>query len=356
MTDLKESEKRQFKQLEDEILQECEAIKNLDSTEKIRKNSSVISLIKHYVDMTDKVEDRRCRIHTFTLQTLAVFVAATLVLLSIYVDKNKQMSIWIFWPSLLMFIGQIIFCFYSSLIYQRQSGFRYSFLRDELQKYGNTWKWFYYASKPIQQIDTHSLITHKGFDVTIKPFLASYKEYLAQYRSETEDTELLNNIQQLNLLRVHNYYKNKFYLQLVQIQESAVWALLISAAIGAFIAFLIESGYTTATSALGAINLPNPSVLPTDIDFMNALLVISAAFLTIAGIAYSIVGTREKLKPVTWLFLVLSVGLGGVTLTESLNWFNSPSPLVKLIAIVSLAVQFFVTWGSLFTIIRSKLK
>lgn len=46
------------------------------------------------------------------------------------------------------------------------------------------------------------------------PYLKGLHYFVVNYSEETLDSELSDNIQQLYLLQVHNYYKNKFFLRL----------------------------------------------------------------------------------------------------------------------------------------------
>lgn len=233
-------ESKRFNQLENEISKEVASLKALSNDQKLSKNNNIISMIRHYIDMTDKVEDRRNRIHTFTLQMLAIWVAAIFVLLGLYLREDIKMNSLLFASIFAILTTQILFCFYSAFVYEKQSGFRYAFLWSELKQYGNKWKWFYYASQPIQRISTATVREAKSFNATVEPFLESYRDFLRDYVAENLDSELTDNIQQLHLLRVHNYYKNKFYLQLTNIQKWALCALPISAAVGALVAFFLN--------------------------------------------------------------------------------------------------------------------
>ena len=59
---------------------------------------------------------------------------------------------------------------------------------------------------------------------------------------DQNDEEISNNVQQLYLLQVHNYYKNRFYLQLVRIREWSLYptlAVITGILIAALISFLI---------------------------------------------------------------------------------------------------------------------
>jgi hypothetical protein len=237
---LSDEEQTIFNKLETDISQEKVSIKNISEDEKAKKNTDAKFMIKHYIDMSDRIEDRRARIRTFTLQTLAIWVAAEIVLLSLLFNKSIELNRFFFMVATFIIGTQILFCIYSSIIYEKQSGFRYPFLWEQLKKYGNTWKWFYYSSSNILQMTRDTLMPSNDFNKTLKPFLESYKEYLNQYRRESLDDELVDNIQQLHLLRVHNYYKNRFFLQLTDIQKWSLYSIPISGIIGVLVGWIIS--------------------------------------------------------------------------------------------------------------------
>jgi len=236
---MNDDDKKRLNRLKKEVSNEINALKLLSDDEKSKKNANIISMIRHYIDMSDKVEDRRGRIRTFTLQMLAIWVAAAILLTAFYLDKNVDIHIVLFAAALALFIGQIIFCLYSAFIYERQSGFRYPFLWPAAEEYGNKWKWFYYGSRPLQRISTKTIRESKTFGTTLEPYLESFRDFINEYRLENLDSEITDNIQQLHLLRVHNYFKNKFFLQLTNIQKWSLYAIPITIAIGVILALLI---------------------------------------------------------------------------------------------------------------------
>jgi len=232
-------EKERLEALKKEVFNEVNALKSLSAAEKGQKNDNIIHMIRHYIDMSDKVEDRRGRIRNFTLQALAIWIATAILLIALYFDENVAIHIALFTTALALFIGQICFCLYSAFVYERQSGFRYPFLWPAAEEYGNKWKWFYYGSKQLEKISTKTIRQSKTFDTTVEPYLESLRDFINEYRLEDLDSEIIDNIQQLHLLRVHNYFKNKFFLQLTDIQKQSLYALPITAAIGAIIALCI---------------------------------------------------------------------------------------------------------------------
>lgn len=75
---------------------------------------------------------------------------------------------------------------------------------------------------------------------TNEPYLRGLHAFLENYRVETLDTEIRNNIQQLYLLQVHNYYKNRFYLQLVSVLKWSVYVTLVVAiAVGVLVSVCV---------------------------------------------------------------------------------------------------------------------
>lgn len=233
-------EKEQLEALKKEVIDEVNALKSLNTTEKRQKNDNIIYMIRHYMDMSDKVEDRRVRIRNLTLQALAIWISAAFLLTALYLDENVAIPIALFVIALFIFIGQICFCLYSAFVYEKQSGFRYPFLWSAAEEHGNKWKWFYYGSKPLQKISTKTIRQSKTFDTTVAPYLESLRDFIYEYRQEDLDSEIIDNIQQLHLLRVHNYFKNQFFLHLTEIQKRSLYALPITAAIGAIIALCIN--------------------------------------------------------------------------------------------------------------------
>lgn len=224
-------EKKELAQLKNEINKEISSLKNISLTDKKKKNSDIISMIKHYIDMSDKMEDRRGRVRNFTLQMLSIWIAAVVLLIALYFNDNSVFPSNSFYIILVFIIIQIFFCIFTSYVYEKQSSFNYPFLWQESKEFGNTWKWFYYGSETLQRINTNPLCVSKNYNRTIQPFLESYKEFIHEYLVEDIDSEISNNIQQLHLLRAHNYYKNNFFLQLTNIQKYSLFVLLISAII-----------------------------------------------------------------------------------------------------------------------------
>lgn len=234
--DLSRDEKKQLEELKNSISKKLESFKQLDEKAKQQKNTDIKSMIRYYNGMTDKIEDRRIRIHNSTLQLLAICVTGAGLLTSQY-QTIIPVLFWVIMPVLLI---QIVSSLVSIISYTKQASFRYPFLC--LKRFGNKWKWFYYGNKEVLKINTAAILGSNKFNETLEPYLKGLKNFVRNYREENLDEEISNNVQQLYLLQVHNYYKNRFYLQLVRIREWSLYptvAVITGILIAALISFLI---------------------------------------------------------------------------------------------------------------------
>jgi hypothetical protein len=101
----------------------------------------------------------------------------------------------------------------------------------------------------------------------------------------------------------------------------------------------------TVTTTLAA------SVYP--VDFMTALITISAALMAVAGIIIAVVASREDLQQTgmgKFVISVLSYSVipGIFVMFLSLDWFTGPSNAERIIAIVLMIVQFILIYIPLY--------
>ncbi len=211
--------------LEKELDKEIEELKKLNPVLKKEKNEDIKSMIRYYNNLTHEIENRRTRIHNFTIQMLAIYVTMIGFLLTQYrkVISASILGKIIFIEIIIVLSIQIVLNLISIFIYEKQSAYRYPF--SNLDKYGNQWKWFYYGNKETLKINT-DIVSEPS--ATIKPYLQSLKNFVDNYRKEDLNSELVSNIKQLHLLMVHNYYKNQFYLKLTYFQKKSAELWLIS--------------------------------------------------------------------------------------------------------------------------------
>jgi hypothetical protein len=207
------------RELENNIEKELQKLSDISEDAKIKKNNEVKELIQYYHEMTSEIESRRGDMYDFTLQYVVILLTALGVVLAYQTDLAK-------WSILLIALlaTHILFSIALLVVHEFQSQFHYPFL--DLYKYGNKWKWFYYANPYILKMCNRVILPCARFDETQKPYLKGLEQFINEYRTERIDQALADNIQQLYLLQVHNYYKNQFFLRLVRIR---LWMLRCSA-------------------------------------------------------------------------------------------------------------------------------
>ncbi len=235
---LKTEEQKRLTELQCSINQELHSIRELDEERKRLKDDDIKSMIAYYRAMTDKIDDRRTHIHNFSLQMLAICITGGLVLYTLYAQGLVLPTLfWFIEPVLLV---QILFSLYSAFVYGKQSAFNYAFLEASVQEHANKWKWFYRGSTTLAKISTRCIRRSRSFNNTVEPYLEGLHEFVYDYAQETLDTQISNNIQQLYVLRVHNYYKNRFYLELTKIRQwSIYWIFVVPALIA--VTYLVSS-------------------------------------------------------------------------------------------------------------------
>ncbi|GEM_PF-4614386 len=78
------------------------------------------------------------------------------------------------------------------------------------------------------------------------------------------------------------------------------------------------------------------------VEFMTGIMTTSAVFITMAGIVIGLAKTALGKRDSILLFL--SLAFGALAVTSSLSWFNTASDYLKLLALLSLLIQFFILW------------
>lgn len=197
-----------------EISSSLDTIKNLPTETLQAKNKEIKELISYYIGLTKDVEDRRTKIYITSLQVLALSLASLLFV----IDKKEKLLTSNFGSVALYTVGSVAICFIvgalcCGILYHLQSKFIYPFLKQA--EYSNKWKWFYYGNKHIQKLNTKIFCLDSTKEEMI--YLQGLSDFIELYSTETMEQEIESNIIQLYLLQVHNYYKNKFYLQLTRI-------------------------------------------------------------------------------------------------------------------------------------------
>jgi hypothetical protein len=88
-------------------------------------------------------------------------------------------------------------------------------------------------------------------------------------------------------------------------------------------------------------------------DFITALIAISAALITVAGIIIAVVAARKDLQQTRigkFVISVLSYSIvpGILVMFFSLDWFTAPSNTLRTFAVLLLIVQFLLVYIPLF--------
>jgi hypothetical protein len=217
-------------EITERILKQIEQLIKLDNVKLKEKNDDIKQMISYYNDLTQKIEDRRIRVHNFSLQMLAVSVAAV----GLLVASEKKMGFYgkqVLYCAIAICVIFIISSIITNIFFLKQSLFKYPWKKlDEIGQ--NKWKWFYYGNQGILEINSNPFKEEKVTETTV-PYLKNLETFISSYKEEDLSKEISNNIQQLYLLQVHNYYKNRFYLQLTKIMEWTFWLVL-----GAIVCFM----------------------------------------------------------------------------------------------------------------------
>lgn len=210
-------------------------LSNFEEKQKLKLNDDIKKMISYYNGLTEAIESRRNSLIDSSWQTLSLLIASSGVLIV------SKLEFVILVPIILIFGVQIIFAILKLHEYQVQSAFRYPFIKT---KYGNKWKWFYYGNPYISSINPTPFHPKANSQNSTFKYLEGFHFFLEKYKNETLDNELHDNIQQLYLLQVHNFYKNKFYLRLSKYNE-----------IANTISFILLSIYIGIILGIGIFNL-----------------------------------------------------------------------------------------------------
>lgn len=246
-----DSSSSNLKQLEKATFDKLDELRKLPDDAKRKKNEDIKEMIRYYNVMTDTIEDRRNRMHNFSLQLLAISITGLVFIIS-QSARIQMMDLGrvLFWVAILIVSVLIVSSLISSFLFEMQSSFRYPFL--DLEQHGNKWKWFYYGNKKILEINANPIFKSKGTEKTLKPYLNGLTIFISNYNKENLEDEITDNIQQLYLLQVHNYFKNRFYLQLTKVRNVTFFAVLIIIVSAILYCVLKFGGFITCILSLAS--------------------------------------------------------------------------------------------------------
>lgn len=216
-----------LQQLEEQVSTELESLAALSESEKREKNQDIKEMIKYYNGLTTTIEGRRNQLYSSSLQLFALFLTISGLLIALRDDLGDWLVVF-----LAFLVVQLLSVVFMILFYETQSGFRYPFLK--LKEYGNQWKWFYYANEHVTSMSRRPVFPEKDPEKTLLPYFKGLVHFIQSYRSETLDSEIIANVQQLYLLQAHNYFKNKFYKQLTMIRMWSLVGSIVASILGLF--------------------------------------------------------------------------------------------------------------------------
>lgn len=245
-------------ELQEAIELELDGLHTLNNDEKKAKLADIKEMISYYTQATAVIEDRRAKVHAVSLQLLGISVAGCALVVSAGENLwGGWLSSGLFVFALVLSVSIFIAAMVAALVYETQSGFRYPFLK--LKEYGNRWKWFYHGNPAIRGMNRNAFRSRKYFERDIGAYLEGLKCFVKWYREEDIDGELRDAILHLYLLQVHNYYKNRWYLQLTVIWRIAFWGIFVS--VVGFILYAFTTSVILACRSPGEDRAsPKPSV------------------------------------------------------------------------------------------------
>jgi hypothetical protein len=201
-----------------------------EEAEKIYKETT--ELIKYMHSLSSDMEQRRTAVYDDAVKRITIIVPLLTAVVTIVANQSKYLRYLI--P--VLGFGCIVFIFSIIIMIQYwvQSQSKYIFKDKNIAKFGNSWKWFYYGNPHIVKIHTNhvsqrreaaetlnGVYNHEGVDAYMQGLLFMIHGYLGECSNSS--ARLQSNIQQLYLMQVHNYYKNRQHMCLAKTSEIGIF-------------------------------------------------------------------------------------------------------------------------------------
>jgi len=230
------TDEEKISNLHEKIKKSIEEIVSLKPKVKEEKLRNVKEMITFYTNSTNQIEERRIRIGELSWQSLVILLtAASLLILSNFLLIIKI-------PIVIIIIFLVVVQVLKIREYFAQSTYDYPFKRNK--GFNNNWKWFYYGNDSVTKISENPFNLEKTEISDNYYYLEGLKFFLDSYKNEDNNTELVDGLQQLFLLQVHNYYKNRFYLRLLELERIWYKGVFISIiVISVIVLFLLGFSY-----------------------------------------------------------------------------------------------------------------
>ncbi|SMO69728.1 hypothetical protein SAMN06265171_1052 [Chryseobacterium rhizoplanae] len=233
------------------------------------KSKTAEGLIKHYLDLTKVLDQRRGDYYKAALQLVAIGLTGLGLLLKFITSSSISL---VFLISISICLGlftmiitafRVITCFY----WQTKSD-RYHFLKIDTTKIpnlGNSWEWFYHGVEGLSKIPFISSDWKKSKKlehdkIGVDGYVSGASFYFENFIKSTPRDLYIQNLKHAYLLLVHNAYKNKFERQLTDIMSKGVnftfWVVILAIIISLFSrAFLSDIPITAKDETTIPINM-----------------------------------------------------------------------------------------------------
>lgn len=237
-----------FKEIEKIYTEKIENIKKLSNEDKEKIYHETSNLIEYFNAMSDTAETKRTSIYNSALTRINLFLIFLTVIVTINIStgssKLTQFFIPVYTVISISVIGELLTVF----VYWIQSSSIYVSKDLRLMDYGNYWKRFYYGNPHILKISTsiRECIGKSGKNQNnvfkeeeVIEYMNGLNYEIEKFSNESLDEKVINNIQQLYLMQVHNYYKNRYNMKLATINNIFLVVKIIGAIVSIIISMII---------------------------------------------------------------------------------------------------------------------
>jgi hypothetical protein len=220
-------------------------------------DEQVASIAKTFEGLIDRVEpriwyaeNRRSSFATIAVALLAAGIALLAALLVNHASYRPAL-----WGLVTLGIGAVVTGSVVLLVYSGQTNFDYPF-----KKKTTTWKWFYRDALPGTKslaVPWHTIQRKADRERATELFDKDWAEFVTRQKTLTDvRISAVQDMQQLFVLHVNEFYKNKFLTQIRRVLSVGV-AITVLAALGVFLG-LVASCHSTrnggaTTTTLGVL-------------------------------------------------------------------------------------------------------
>jgi hypothetical protein len=201
----------------------------LTDSEVFRLQRLYTALIGHINPRIFYAETRR---GSFATAGVAILASGVALLLGALSNQDSIHFRPAFWALLALAVGSMVTGVMVLLIYSGQTNFDYPF-----KKATSTWKWFYRDAIPGTTripVPWHTIQLSQSRAAAEKVFSDEWEPFVNRYLDLTDiRVNALQDLQQVYVLHVNEFYKNKFLTQIRRVMTAGLIATAI-ATIGVF--------------------------------------------------------------------------------------------------------------------------